>query len=388
LSAAAGAGPGALLVAAVQPSDVGWAVLIAGLVWALGWLVIATVGRGRPPRTVGFPQPVPAPDIMPDPALPGSLTRPAAPPVPEEDHVAGVLHWLVAETEAECVAYLHLAPGGRERIVVEPRGLEASTVAELARAGRQALLGPRVEPPAGTVVTRWLGAGGSKVLLLRGVVPTMSQEPLRFARFAIEWSGASLPAAATKAVEERVRSVPGVAWAELNGRDAAEIRVMVSDSVQRELVEEAVERLLRETGTRARWVEPASRETPPRARLLEVAVNANGEADAEVSLEWRGQELRGRGHASASPAGRHRAAADAVADALGPLLAGEATIEGLYTHAHEDHDLLVVVVHIEGERLVGAVQNRQSEPDASAARAVLDAVNRRLSMIAGGSGRI
>lgn len=374
---ATGTDPGALL-AAVRISDVAWAVVIAAVVWAVGWLVIALVSRSRarPQEDVGFVPPSQPP-----------LATPLG-PAGQEEHIAGVLRWLCAETEADSATFVHLAPGGRERIVVEPRGLEPATVAELARAGREALMGTPAEPPSGTAVARWLGAGGSKVVLLKGVAPAGAQEPLRFARFAIEWAGATAREADPRGVEDRIRAVSGVSWAETDVRDPSEVRVMIAEGVDRQMVQEAVERVLVGTGSRVRWVEPATADRPPRARLLEVAVAGDGQVDAEVSLEWRGQELRGRGRASASPTGRYRAAADAVADALGPLLAGEAKVEGLYTHSHGDQDLVVVVVHLDGERLVGAVQARVSEPDASAARAVLDAVNRRLSVMAGGSGRI
>jgi hypothetical protein len=63
-------------------------------------------------------------------------------------------------------------------------------------------------------------------------------------------------------------------------------------------------------------------------------------------------------------------------------------VEGLYAHHHHGTELLVAVVSVEDERLVGAVPTQSEDRDVGAARAVLDAVNRRLSEIAGGSGRI
>jgi len=43
---------------------------------------------------------------------------------------------------------------------------------------------------------------------------------------------------------------------------------------------------------------------------------------------------------------------------------------------------------MEGERFVGAVLERRDESDWTGARAVLDAVNRRLAQLAGRSGRV
>ncbi|HZA60282.1 MAG TPA: hypothetical protein VE754_01195 [Actinomycetota bacterium] len=377
---AAGTDLGAWVAHILSVSDAIWAFVIALTVWGAGWGLIALFTRRS--------DALPAVDEGPPPAEeqpPASPPPDAAPS--EEEHVAGVLRWLITETEADVAIFVRLAPRGGERIVVEPRGLRPATVAVLAQAARDVLIQPSTDQPAGTAVARWLGSGGSKAVLLKGVAPTEAQEPLRFARFAIEWTGTPRGGNGSPGVETRLRSIPGVAWAESDGRDAAEVRVLVGENIDRALVEDAVHASLRATGVRVTWVEPSDDGHAPRARLVEVGVDTNGSVKANVALEWRGQELRGRGNA-ASIAGRSRAAADAAADALGPLLAGSVAVEGLYTHAHDDEDVVVVVVSLDGERLVGAVQAKEPDADASAARAVLDAVNRRLTLMAGGSGRI
>ncbi|HVM12180.1 MAG TPA: hypothetical protein VM638_06880 [Actinomycetota bacterium] len=355
-------------------SDVAWAVGVAATVWLLGWLTIVWAGRERrEPEALES-------DLGPE------RTEHAGP-----TPVSGVLRWLMAETEADAAALFTVAPGRGERVVVEPRGLDAASIAALARAGRDALLRPDEEAGSGIVTTRWLGSGGSKALVLSGVPRSTAEEPMRFARFAIE-SGSTTPGAlAERAVEERVRAIPGVAWAELDPQDPTRVRVLSADGIDRSILEQEIGRVVAGTGARVHWVdEPDPREAGamPRARLVAASIATNGQAHAQVDLDWLGQPLRGRGHAGATHAGRYRAAADAMADALGPLLAGEVEVEGLYAHTHGEGELVVVVVTLDGERLVGAVEARRADQDATAARAVLDAVNRRLAVMAGGSGRI
>ena len=373
-----GTGPGAVPGAtAIASIDVAWALAVAGAVWLLGWLTLVLAGRERRPRSKEHS----APPTMLGPAPPGTNGT------PQTEHVAGILRWLLAETEADGAAFLSLVPGGGERVLVEPRGLDPASVAALARAGREALVRPDQSPPSGLSAVRWLGSGGSKGLILKGVPRGSADEPLRFARFAIESGSAIFSATDDRRIEERVRSVPGVAWAELAPDDPSEVRVMLAEGAERRAMEADV---VAAAGpkTHVRWVSAAEAEGGPRARLVGAAVTLNGRADAEVQIDWRGQPLRGRGHAGPSPTGRYRASAEAMTDALGPLLAGEVRVEGLYVHTHGEGELVVVVVSVDDERLVGAVQARQADQDATAARAVLDAVNRRLTLIAGGSGRI
>jgi hypothetical protein len=91
--------------------------------------------------------------------------------VREEDAVAGVLRWLLMETEADAAAYLRLGPGGVEQLRVEPRGLDPTGVAGLAGRAHEALMltGREEHVTTDAATTRWLGVGGSKVLVLEGI---------------------------------------------------------------------------------------------------------------------------------------------------------------------------------------------------------------------------
>jgi hypothetical protein len=73
-----------------------------------------------------------------------------------------------------------------------------------------------------------------------------------------------------------------------------------------------------------------------------------------------------------------------------PLLDSDVDIEGVYrADADEEHlDVLVVAVRVGGVRYVGAVPSSKGQENVSGARAVLDALNRRLPQIAGKGGRI
>ncbi|MGH2677701.1 MAG: hypothetical protein ACRDHB_05000, partial [Actinomycetota bacterium] len=107
--------------------------------------------------------------------------------------------------------------------------------------------------------------------------------------------------------------------------------------------------------------------------------------------DWKGQRLRGRGRGRgrSSEAGRTYASAQAVADAMKPLLGSDVDIEGVYrADADEDLEVLVVAVRVGGVRYVGAVPSPKGQEDVSGARAVLDALNRRLPQIAGKGGRV
>jgi hypothetical protein len=375
-----------LMVAQIEPSDVAWAVAVAVAAWILGLGIVLLLSRKRGGSAL-VPLGLSSAGVgeRPSPASPNALA-PAA--IRDAEDIAGVLRWLLSETQAESGAFLRLSPGGDERLVVEPRGLDPTTVTSLAQRAREALVRSTNTSPATSAATRWLGSGGSKALVLQGTAAAPAAEPLQFARFAIEWMEASRKEEPVGGLEDQVRAVPGVAWAELTEDSPGAMRVLLAENVDRNMVNKALENAVSGTGVALRLVQPTTQEEQARARLLGITVDADGQASAEVRLDWKGQELRGRGYGAASPAGRHHAAAHAVADALRPLLASDVVVEGLYAHAHRETELLVVVVSVDEERLVGAVPESSPERHVGAALAVLDAVNRRLSRIAGGSGRI
>jgi hypothetical protein len=375
-----------LTVAQIEPSDVAWAVAVAVAAWVLGLGIVLLLSRRREGSALAPAGPS-AGGLAERPPSSGPNT-PAPAAIRDAEDISGVLRWLLSETQAESGAFLRLSPGGDERLVVEPRGLDPTTVNALARKAREALVRSTNTSPTASAATRWLGSGGSKALVLQGTAAAPAAEPLQFARFAIEWMEASRKEEPAGGLEDRVRAVPGVAWAELTEDSPAAMRVLLGEKADRNKVEDALENAVAGTGVALRVVQPSTQEEQPRARLLGITVDADGQASAEVRLDWKGQELRGRGYGAASPAGRHHAAAHAVADALRPLLASDVVVEGLYAHAHRETELLVVVVTVEEERLVGAVPESSPERHIGAALAVLDAVNRRLSRIAGGSGRI
>jgi hypothetical protein len=127
----------------------------------------------------------------------------------------------------------------------------------------------------------------------------------------------------------------------------------------------------------------------PRLRLVDLTVGDEEEASVDVLLDWKGQSLRGRGLGRSTTAGRTYASALAVADAMRPLLDEEVAVESLYrADTAEDLDVLVVTVRVAGHRYVGAVAAVKGQEDVSGARAVLDALNRRLPEIAGRSGHL
>lgn len=377
------------MTAQLQASDIVWAVLVAVAAWMVGLGAIILLNRRRPEDSVTIQRgPRRRAEEVPEAATEAPAQTPSVPAgVRDAEDISGVLRWLLSETQADSAAFLRLSPGGRERFVVEPRGLDPGAVAILARGAREALVQSTERSRSIDAATRWLGTGGSKAIVLQGTPPGAATEPLQFARFAIEWMGTSREGDSAQGVEDRVRSVPGVAWAELNAESPGSVRVMLAENVDPNMVEDALETVVSGTGVSLRWVRPSSPPVP-RAKLLGLTVDGDGKTSAEVRLDWKGQELRGRAHGEASPAGRYQAAARAVADALRPLLATDVVVEGLYAHHHHGTELLVAVVSVDEERLVGAVPAQSEDRDVGAARAVLDALNRRLSEIAGGSGRI
>ena len=377
------------MTAQLQASDIVWAVLVAVAAWVLGLGIVLLFNRRRPEDSVTVQkEPRRRSEEVPDGATePTGETPPVPASVRDAGDITGVLRWLLSETQADSAAFLRLSPGGTERFVVEPRGLDPGAVATLAQGAREALVQSTERPHSIDAATRWLGTGGSKAIVLQGTPSGAAAEPLQFARFAIEWMGTSREGDVAQGVEDRVRAVPGVAWAELTEEAPGAVRVMLAENVDPNMVEDALETVVSGTGVSLRWVRP-SVPSVPRARLLGLTVDGDGKSSAEVRLDWKGQELRGRAHGADSPAGRYEAAARAVADALRPLLATDVVVEGLYAHPHHGTELLVAVVSVDDQLLVGAVPTQSEDRDVGAARAVLDALNRRLSEIAGGSGRI
>ena len=330
----------------------------------------------------------------------GQASAPAALPstpsggafdVREEDAVAGVLRWLLVESEADAAAYLRLGPGSVEQLRVEPRGLGAERVAALAARAHEALTRTgreeHLSPEAAT--TRWLGVGGSKVLVLEGlpdVKPVAAA--LRFARFAVEWLAASRKGTRLSLIEHRARGIPGVMWAEVLEGEPPEVRVILSDKADSEAARRALSAIADGARITIEGTEPEARREP-RARMIDLRIAMNTAATAEVRIGWEGHELKGLGRGRASPAGRMYAAAMATADAMKPLIQSDVDVEGLFETQTETADqLLVVAMRVGGERLVGAVRRGPGQDDASGVRAVLDALNRRLARLAGRSGQL
>lgn len=323
--------------------------------------------------------------------LPPALLGGALLEAREEDAVAGILRWLLMETEADAAAYLRLGPGGAEQLRVEPRGLDPSRVAALASRAHEALtLGGREQDPTEeAATTRWLGIGGSKVLVLEGI-PDVGpvSEALRFARFGVEWLAASRSGANLSTLEQRIRSVPGVVWTEVEEGEPPRARVRISPRAEpeatRKLLEEAAGDAL--VSVEGLEVEPSGER---RVQLVDLRMAMNTHATAEVRLSWAGRELKGLGRGQASQAGRLYAAALATADAMRPLVSTRIDVTGLYeTGTSTAQQLLVVAMSVAGEHLVGAVRRGPGQDDASGARAVLDAMNRRISRLAGRYGQL
>lgn len=322
---------------------------------------------------------------MPEPAnhTPASLEGDAT--------VGEVLRWLLEESEAESGIYLRLSPGGEELLLVEPRGLPDGDVSYLAQHAREIILKGEIasEVNEPTAFTRWLGKTGSKIILLRGTSDTQAAEALRFTRFVIEWLAAPRGESAPM-LEQRVRQVPGVAWAELLETEPPTLRILYAPEADVALTKAEVVRTLGPIPIRIEEVgESSGRAEDPRLRLIDLTVEDDDEAAVDVLLDWKGQALRGRGLGRSTVAGRTYASALAVADAMKPLLENEVAVESLYrADTAEDVDVLVVTVRVGGQRYVGAVSAAKGQENMSGARAVLDALNRRLPEIAGRSGHL
>jgi len=312
-------------------------------------------------------------------------------PLEGDATVGEVLRWLLEESEAESGIYLRLSPRGEELLLVEPRGLPDADVAFLAEHARQIILKGEISPDVNepTAYTRWLGKTGSKIILLRGTSETQASEALRFSRFVIEWLSA--PRGQTgPMLEQRVRQVEGVAWAEMLETDPPTIRILYAPDTDVELTKAEVVRAIGPAPVRIEEVGAGlGRSEEPRLRLVDLSVDSDDESAVDVLLDWKGQSLRGRGLGRSTIAGRTYASALAVADAMKPLLDTNVSVEALYrADTAEDVDVLVVMVNVAGQRYVGAVAATKGQEDVSGARAVLDALNRRLPEIAGRSGRI
>jgi hypothetical protein len=310
---------------------------------------------------------------------------------PDGDATVGeVLRWLLDETEAEAGIYLRLSPGGEERFLVEPRALPGPDVTYLARHARDIIIKGDIDDDVNepTAHSRWLGRTGSKIILLRGTSQVEAADALRFSRFVIEWLSAPRGESGPM-LEQRVREVEGVAWAELLEGEPPTLRVLYAGEADPATTRSEVARALGSIPVHIEEVDPSARADEPRLRLVDLSVEGVEETSVDVLLDWGGQTLRGRGHGRPTAAGRSYASALAVVDAMKPLLEMDVEVEGLYrTDAAGDLDVLVVAVRVAGQRYVGAVAATAGEEDVSAARAVLDALNRRLPQIAGRSGRI
>lgn len=399
---------GGIVESAADLPTVAWTLIVGA--WAIVLAAVLVWARGRHRSRVGEGEML-AKDEARLPDRRSARMRDLVETLAADDEAAaGVLRWLVRETEAASAVYLELSPGGGERIVVAPRGLPHESVAGLVAEAREQLTAS-APSGAGSTAVRWLGAGGSKCILLAGAI-RQDEEALRFARYMLEWlrsiGGQSAPHS-----EGSIREIPGVAWAEERGD---ELLLLLAEGADRNEVASRVHRMLASSGLRTRWLEPAAPHRPPgpsdevraiadeppppapatalgaddaRVRILEVALSANGRATADVRVTWNEHELRGRGHGGPSEGGRHFASALAVADALRPLLDSDIEIRGLYTARTQGQaDVMIAEVELEGQHLVGAVLVREDDPDLTGARAVLDAVNRRLTQVAGRSGRI
>ena len=324
---------------------------------------------------------------MPEPAAP------APAPLEGDATVGEVLRWLLDESEAESGVYLRLSPRGDELLLVEPRGLPAGDIAYLAEHAREIILKGEISSEVNepTAYSRWLGKTGTKILLLRGTTELQSAEALRFARFVIEWLSAPRGESGPM-LEQRVRQIPGVAWVEVIETEPSTVRILYAPEADPDLTKAEVQRTLGPTPVQIEEVGGGSgHPEEPRLRLVDLSPSVAGEAEGavDVLLDWKGQSLRGRGLGRSTAAGRTYASALAVADAMKPLLDEDVSVEGLYrADTSEEVDVLVVTVNVGGHRYVGAVAATKGEEDKSGARAVLDALNRRLPEIAGRSGHL
>lgn len=328
-------------------------------------------------------------DVAPD----GSETSPAVydmdglppdPPRPPRhvvaDAQASILRWLVAQTGARAAMYLGVSSTGEERLLIEPRRLDADTVTDLLRQARHELtLGEPRDRDGGPAALRWSDEGGDNILLLAGA-RAETRERARFARFVIEWLDVPVapPQAGPEATEPTIRleeAVPDPEAAEPPEPPGPGGWAPPERRSDRPAIASSAPAPSGQPGGTAE----------PRATLLAVDVDEeSGRPAAEVRLRWRGRELTGVGFGHTTVVGRHLAAARATLEALAPAVGREALIEHLYlTYPPMDVELVVVVVAIAGERFVGAAAVERGAEDLGAARAVLDALNRQLATLSG-----
>lgn len=380
-------------------------VVLAAIAWLAAAAGLALLTRARSRRATGF-EPAARPAAEPAIGRGVSGLLDSLGDSPESSRTA--LRWVLSETEAEAAAYLELFPGGRERLLIEPQGLPDETVSRIAGTAREGLVAREEE---GRPLVRWLGSGGTKCIALTGTSAAEAGEPLRFARYVLDWME-SAGAGRDEEAADPFNAIPGVTWAE-RGED--ELRVVLGHRANPQDVLAELRRAAPEPIS-VRWIdvpaegEPATQReavagattrspfdaleerevaTEARIRLLGLTITDEQEVTADVRVTWRDQELRGRGRARHSPEGRSFATAQALADALRPLLDSEVVIEGLYSaRTRGEVQVIIAEVVLEGQRLIGAVERRPEDPDLTGARAVLDAVNRRLARVAGRSGRI
>lgn len=118
-----------------------------------------------------------------------------------------------------------------------------------------------------------------------------------------------------------------------------------------------------------------------RVRLEAATAEVDGEeVTAEVTLVLNGEPSIGSGRGHEGRDGTLLAAARACVDALTPILSGGVQIEGIYTaRASLGRELLMVSLVVGEELLVGSGRILEGQEALSASRAVLDALNRRLS---------
>jgi hypothetical protein len=178
------------------------------------------------------------------------------------------------------------------------------------------------------------------------------------------------------------------------------LRVLASEQQQKQQLEPEVEGLPGRTttdelsrllpGQAVTWVAETPPEAERRARLMDVQMSElAGTPTASVRLAWEGTELRGVGHGHRTLVGRHLASARAAIDALKPLVHGLMHVENLQVSTLQSEiEVVLVSVLVGDERLVGVTLVKTEDEERSGAKAVLDALNRRLPMLAGQSGQI
>ncbi|MGH2676795.1 MAG: hypothetical protein ACRDHB_00345, partial [Actinomycetota bacterium] len=209
--------------------------------------------------------------------------------ITEEQGVVGaVLRWLLMETEAESAVYVRLSPAGDELFVLEPRGLASPDVAELVRQARHAMVEGSVEPEVNEPMAhaRWLGKDGTKIVLLRGSASGAAAEPMRFARFMIEWI-VNRGDNESPSLERRVRDVVGIAWAEMSPGDPPALRVLLDKEADSDLTRTALTTAVANAGVRLEEIRLASgdEDGAARVRLIDLTVGLEDDTAVDVLLD-------------------------------------------------------------------------------------------------------